>query len=72
MITEPNVKRILLKDFKFDGLKIKKLENFAQKLLIYNKKHNLISKNTEKQLWDRHILDPAQLIKFIDVKKCWV
>ena len=70
MITEPNVKRILLKDFKFDWLKIKKLENFAQKLLNYNKKHNLISKNTEKQLWDRHILDSAQLIKFIDVKSC--
>ena len=70
MITESNVKRILLKDLNFDPPKIKKLENFVKKLLIYNKKHNLISKNTEKQIWDRHILDSAQLIKFIDVKSC--
>ena len=70
MITESNVKRILLKDLNFDAPKIKKLDNFAKKLLIYNKKHNLISKNTEKQIWDRHILDSAQLIKFIDVKSC--
>ncbi len=70
MITESNVKRILLKDLKFDAPKIKKLDNFVQKLLIYNKKHNLISKNTEKHIWDRHILDSAQLIKFIDDKNC--
>ena len=70
MITESNVKRILIKDLNFDPPKIKKLDNFAKKLLIYNKKYNLISKNTEKQIWDRHILDSAQLIKFIDVKSC--
>ena len=70
MITEPNVKRILFKDFNFDDTKIKKLDSFVKKLLVFNKKHNLISKNTEKQIWDRHILDSAQLIKFIDVKSC--
>ena len=70
MITVSNVKRILLKDLNFNASKIKKLENFAIKLLIYNKKHNLISRNTEKHIWDRHILDSAQLIKFIDTKNC--
>ena len=70
MITEWNVKRILFKDLNFDASKIKKLDNFVKKLLIYNKKHNLISRNTEKNIWDRHILDSAQLIKFIDVKSC--
>ena len=70
MITESNVKRILLKDLNFDAPKIKKLDNFVKKLLIYNKKHNFISKNTENQIWDRHILDSAQLIKFIDDKNC--
>ncbi len=70
MITESNVKRILIKDLNFDALKIKKLDNFVKKLLVFNKKHNLISKNTEKQIWDRHILDSAQLIRFIDVKRC--
>ena len=70
MITEFNVKKILLKDLNFDVQQVKKLDNFAKKLLIYNKKRNLISKNTEKNIWDRHILDSAQLIKFIDVKNC--
>ena len=46
MITESNVKRILFKDLNFNAPKIKKLDNFAKKLLIYNKKHNLISKNS--------------------------
>ena len=70
MITETNVKRILLKDLNFNASKINKLDNFTKNLLLFNKKHNLISKNTEKQIWDRHILDSAQIIKFIDVKEC--
>ena len=31
-----------------------------------NKNYNLISKSTENQIWFRHILDSAQLVKFID------
>ena len=70
MISETDVKRILTQKFKFDALKIKKLDNFVKKLLIFNKKKNLIAKSTEKYVWDRHILDSAQLIKFINDKEC--
>jgi len=70
LITEAEVKRILAQNFKFNAQKIKKLDNFVKNLLIFNKKHNLIAKSTEKQVWDRHILDSAQLIKFIDTKNC--
>ena len=70
MINETEVKKILVQNFKFDVQKIKKLDNFVKNLLIYNKKRNLIAKSTEKQVWDRHILDSAQLIKFIDIKNC--
>ena len=70
MITETEVKRILVQSFKFDVQQIKKMDNFVKKLLIYNKKRNLIAKSTENQVWDRHILDSAQLIKFIDTKNC--
>ena len=70
MITETDVKRILVQKFKFDAEKIKKLDNFVKKLLIYNEKRNLIAKSTENQIWDRHILDSAQLINFIDAKNC--
>ena len=34
-------------------------------LLRYNKKLNLISKTTEKTVWSRHVLDSAQIIKYI-------
>ena len=70
MITESNVKSILVQNLKFDTLKIKKLDNFVKNLLIYNKKRNLIAKSTEKQVWVRHILDSAQLIRFIDDNNC--
>ena len=70
MISETDVKRILIQKLKFDPLKIKKLDNFIKNLLIFNKKRNLIAKSTEKMVWDRHILDSAQLIKFIDPKNC--
>ena len=70
MISETDVKRILVQNFKFDVQKIKKLDTFVKNLLIYNKKRNLIAKSTEKQVWDRHILDSAQLIKFVDAKNC--
>ena len=70
MITETEVKRILVQKLKFDIQKIKKLDNFVKNLLIYNKKRNLIAKSTEKEVWDRHILDSAQLINFIDTKYC--
>ena len=30
----------------------------------------MIAKSTEKQIWLRHILDSAQLVKFIDDKNC--
>ena len=70
MLTETDVKKILVQNLKFDTQKIKKLDNFVKNLLIYNNKHNLIGKSTEKQVWNRHILDSAQLIKFIDTKNC--
>jgi 16S rRNA (guanine527-N7)-methyltransferase len=42
---------------------------FINELLKANKKHNFISKSTEKVIWHRHILDSAQLVKFIDFSK---
>ncbi len=70
MKTEPNVKRILLKDLNFNANQITKLDNFVKYLLNFNKNRNLISKSTEKNVWDRHILDSAQLTKFINQDKC--
>ena len=60
---------ILKNELGFSDISIKKLKKFHNYLLEYNKRYNLISKNTEKSIWIRHILDSAQIIKFIDVSK---
>ena len=49
----------------FSANKLKKLSYFHDQLLIYNRKYNLISQSTESMIWSRHILDSAQLIKYI-------
>ena len=63
------VKKYLEKNLGFSDEKINKICKYVDLLLIFNKKYNLISKNTEKEVWNRHILDSAQIIKYIDFKK---
>ena len=53
----------------YSAKNISDLKIFINELLKANKKHNLISKNTENIIWHRHILDSAQLVKFIDFSK---
>ena len=48
---------------------ISDIKIFINELLKANKKHNFISKSTENVIWHRHILDSAQLVKFIDFSK---
>ena len=62
-------KKYLEKNLSFSKEKIYKISKYVDLLLNYNKKYNLISKSTEKEVWNRHILDSAQIIKFIDFKK---
>ena len=59
-------KLILSKNLNFNDKKLKLIELFVQELLNYNQKYNLISKTSEKDIWNRHVLDSAQLIKYID------
>ncbi|MBU6339606.1 MAG: 16S rRNA (guanine(527)-N(7))-methyltransferase RsmG [Rickettsiales bacterium] len=47
---------------------IKSLESFVLLLLSENQQFNFIGKSTVEDIWNRHILDSAQLIKFIDNK----
>ena len=57
---------ILKKDLNFNDSSVEKLIKFVELVLIENKKHNLIAKSTEAHIWDRHVLDSAQLVKYID------
>ena len=60
---------ILKNQLHFSAKSIEKLEFFLDALIIANKKHNFISKSTEDDIWNRHILDSAQLVKFINFSK---
>ena len=60
---------ILRNQLKFSSKSIEKLQIFVNALINENKKHNFISKNTEDDIWQRHVLDSAQLVKFIDFSK---
>lgn len=44
---------------------IQKLESYSQQLLAWNQKINLIGKSTQDELWSRHIVDSAQLVRFL-------
>ena len=57
---------ILKNDLNFTDQSIEKLKEFTKLVLKENKSYNLISKSTESHIWLRHILDSAQLVKFID------
>ena len=60
---------ILQNQLNYSAENISDIKIFINELLRANKKHNFISKNTENQIWHRHILDSAQLVKFIDFSK---
>lgn len=47
---------------------IKSLEDFVLLLLAENQQFNFIGKSTVEDVWNRHILDSTQLLKFIDDK----
>ena len=66
---DKEVINILRNQLKFSSKSIEKLQIFINALINANKKHNFISKNTETDIWHRHILDSAQLVKFIDFSK---
>ncbi len=61
-------KLVLAKNLNFNDKKLELIELFVQEVLNYNQKHNLISQSSEKDIWNRHVLDSAQLVKHIDHK----
>ncbi len=60
---------ILQNDLNYSARSISDIKIFIKELLNANKKHNFISKSTENVIWHRHVLDSAQLVKFIDFSK---
>ncbi|MDC0545131.1 16S rRNA (guanine(527)-N(7))-methyltransferase RsmG [Pelagibacteraceae bacterium] len=65
---EQDVIKVLKTDLNFSDSSINKLKLFSKNLILANQKYNFISRSTELDIWQRHILDSAQLVKFIDFK----
>jgi 16S rRNA (guanine527-N7)-methyltransferase len=66
---EQEVIKSLQSNLRFNDSTINKLKIFVKKVIDVNKEHNFISKNTESDIWHRHVLDSAQLVKFINFKQ---
>ena len=66
---ELEVIKILQEELKFTDQSIDKLKMLETELLNANKKYNFIAKSTEDSIWSRHILDSAQLVKYINFKQ---
>jgi 16S rRNA (guanine527-N7)-methyltransferase len=65
-MNEKEVQSILLNKLQFNQDSLYKLDIFCREIIEYNLKFNLIAKSTIENIWDRHVLDSAQLVKFID------
>jgi len=65
-MNEKEVKSILINKLGFSQDALYKIDIFCRELIKYNQKFNLIAKSTIDQIWDRHVLDSAQLVKFIE------
>ncbi len=65
-MNEKEVKFILINKLGFSQDALYKLDIFCREVIKYNQKFNLIAKSTIEQIWDRHVLDSAQLVKFIE------
>ena len=66
---DKEVINFLQNQLNYSSKSISDIKVFVNELLTANKKHNFISKSTENIIWHRHILDSAQLVKFIDFSK---
>ncbi len=69
MIIDNETINIIKSSYLLNESSFNKLYKYVQMLLEENKKYNLISKSTEKVVWQRHVLDSLQIIKFINFKQ---
>lgn len=64
-MNEEAAKNLLVNDFNVSRETLGDLEVFAKELLTWDKKINLISRASRTEVWERHILDSAQIFRHI-------
>ena len=69
-INEKQLKAIaeIKKFYPISTIEIERLKSFVVMLLKHNQEYNLIGKSTIDDIWHRHILDSAQLLKYVENK----
>lgn len=67
-MTDEEAIAYLQNNLSFSESDISKIKSYVKLVLSYNQKYNLISKTTEEHIWIRHILDSAQIVKFVNFK----
>ena len=68
-MNKDQVLNYLSKNLKFNSSEIEKIDIFQKELIKFNANYNLIGTSTLNDIWLRHILDSAQIVKFIDFNK---
>ena len=68
-MNKDQVLNYLSKNLKFNSSEIEKIDIFQKELIKFNANYNLIGASTLNDIWFRHILDSAQIVKFIDFNK---
>ena len=68
-MNKEQVLNYLSKNLKFSSSDIEKIDIFQKELIKFNANYNLIGTSTLNDIWLRHILDSAQIVKFIDFNK---
>ena len=63
-----NIEKKLYEQIGFNEKNLRLLEVYVSEVLKFNKKYNLIGKSTEKNIWNRHVLDSAQILRLIELK----
>ena len=69
-MTEDEARSWLLE--RHDPAKVDQLARFVDLLVIANQSQNLISRASEAEIWNRHILDSAQLVQFAPAADSWL
>ena len=64
-MTEEEARRILMKRFDVSRETLVRISAFVDLLRAENERQNLISQTTSEHIWSRHVLDSAQLLRFM-------
>jgi 16S rRNA (guanine527-N7)-methyltransferase len=68
-VPKEKVREFLHKEYNVSHETFQKLEEFVLLLQKWNKVHNLVSEGEQNNLWERHVLDSAQLLRFVSHDK---